>query len=66
MYKIEAELIGGDSFFMKRDGQVVEFADVTDADVSAEKLYRMKSGGGLYARFSVVDDDGNRVTDWEC
>lgn len=69
MFRIEVEKVDGDCFFygqahLTEDGRW--FENVTDADVTAEKLWHMKSGSGVYARFSVVDGVGNRVTDWEC
>lgn len=68
MYRIEIEKADGNCFFYgqpdEEDGRW--FDTVEDADVTAEKLWRMRGATGEYARFSVVENSDGTITDWEC
>lgn len=68
MYRIEVEKADGNCFFYgqpsEEDGRW--FDTVEDADYVAEKLWLTKGETGLYARFSVVENSDETITDWEC
>lgn len=67
MYRIEYETVDGVTGFMVRsDRTVAEWASREVADENAELLWLDNTGMGKFVRFSVVDEQGEVYTDWEC
>ena len=67
MYRVEIER-ADETVFYFGDNQVVGgslFDDEESADEIACGLWESYSYSGKFARFSVVDDSGERLTDWE-
>lgn len=69
MYRIEAETVDGKSYWYGQPWEEngIMFETMNDADSRAEGLWirHTNSLSGIYARFSVIDQDGNTISDWE-
>ena len=67
MYRIEVERADGSTFFYGRakfeGGR--RFSSLDGVNAMCEELWARVSFGNRVARLSVVDSDGNRLTDWE-
>jgi hypothetical protein len=68
MYRIEIENTDGSTmlFGEAKFGEAMTWDSLELADSRAEDCWLRLSGDERYSRFSVVDSDGNRLTDWEC
>jgi len=60
MYRVEMETAQGETL----TGKTI-FGSLHSADTFAENLWFKYANTERYARFSVIDSSGNRVTDWE-
>ena len=64
MYKIEIEKVDG---LVYDYNQGLLFDDVEDAELRTEFMHRMKSGGGEYASFRVIEvATGEVYSEMEC
>lgn len=62
-YRVEIEKATGEITYWN-SGQ--NFGDKEDADERAEYLWNVHGHTGNFARFSVIDSDGETYSDWEC
>lgn len=66
MYRVEIERADESVFFWGFGDEPTEFEHEEDADEIAVRIWENYGYTEKYARFSVVDGSGERVTDWEC
>ena len=65
-FRVEIERADGDVEWYKFRGEIREWRYPEQADKFAEEMWLNYGDTGNYARFSVVEDDGETYSDWEC
>jgi hypothetical protein len=66
MFRIEIEKSDGAIIYKRDLTQLVqEWRNPEDADAVAERLWNLWNGDDVYARFSVIEQDGTVYSDWE-